>query len=67
MTAAALLARREVLRATVKEHKRQIAKHRVELQAAATELTELEAHCQRLRLGLYTQQGVGEIHGRPHD
>jgi hypothetical protein len=65
-TPTALLNRWAFFRDQVREHKREIARHRRELQAAATELTRIEAEAERLGLALIDRSpGVGDIHGHP--
>lgn len=61
------MARSAELRDRAKHHKRAIAQHRSDLQAVARELSELEAMCAALGIGLHLRiKGEGkDVHGRP--
>ena len=64
----ALLNRWAFFRNQVREHKREIARHRRELQQAAAELAAIERDAERLGLALVASpDGVGDIHGHPAD
>lgn len=54
------------LRAQVARHKGAIKREKALLHAAATELTQIEAECRRLGIGLVADapSGVGANHGR---